>query len=136
MKIVFPPIDLIRLSLVATIVISTIAQLLYLSLTQLHLSNMVFSSLSGFSAISTGILMLCILWYIFLRKLNAKHLPPGPKGKLVIGNVFDMPASTEKPWLFWLRHKDMYGSCYTSFCSKLNTSKKEKKKAYNEIRTH
>ncbi|KAL4959505.1 cytochrome P450 [Aspergillus stella-maris] len=36
-------------------------------------------------------------------------LPPGPPRKPIIGNFRDLPASGEKDWVHWLKHKDLYG---------------------------
>lgn len=49
-----------------------------------------------------------ILFYLFRRKDSGK-LPPGPKGLPIIGNLMDLPPSTEPEYLHWLKFKDLYG---------------------------
>lgn len=36
-------------------------------------------------------------------------LPPGPKPKLLVGNLNSLPPPNAKEWLFWKPHKDLYG---------------------------
>ncbi|KAH8113547.1 cytochrome P450 [Phellopilus nigrolimitatus] len=36
-------------------------------------------------------------------------LPPGPKPKPVIGNLLDLPPAGEQEWVFWAKHKELYG---------------------------
>jgi hypothetical protein len=43
------------------------------------------------------------------NKRNRPPLPPGPKGKFLIGNFPDLPKPGELEWLHWLKHKDLYG---------------------------
>jgi hypothetical protein len=45
-----------------------------------------------------------------LRGGSGYPLPPGPKGQLFIGNVFDMP--TEQAWLTYARWGKIFGAFY------------------------
>jgi hypothetical protein len=51
--------------------------------------------------------------YTIKRVLNPrkKHapLPPGPKGKPIVGNIADLPPPGAQEWLHWLKFKDPYG---------------------------
>jgi hypothetical protein len=40
---------------------------------------------------------------------KAGKLPPGPKGKPIIGNLFDLPPTGQQEWIHWLKHKEQYG---------------------------
>lgn len=42
-------------------------------------------------------------------------LPPGPKGLPVVGNVNDLPKPGVVEAHHWLKHKDLYGSCFAFF---------------------
>lgn len=37
-------------------------------------------------------------------------LPPGPKAKVLIGNLFDLPKPGEVEYVHWLKHREMFGS--------------------------
>ncbi|KAH8690781.1 cytochrome P450 [Talaromyces proteolyticus] len=63
-------------------------------------------------AIALLITLLGILFlYKIIRPSNPRiaPLPPGPKPKLFIGNLSDLPPAGEKEWLHWAKHKDLYG---------------------------
>ncbi|KAJ5334140.1 uncharacterized protein N7506_007923 [Penicillium brevicompactum] len=47
--------------------------------------------------------------YTFLKSKGGSRLPPGPRGKPVIGNLLDLPAAGKQEWQHWLKHKDLYG---------------------------
>lgn len=66
--------------------------------------------------VSIGRFMLYSLSLFFIYKILAqfKHitrppLPPGPKGKFLVGNLGDLPPPGQQEWKHWLRHKDAYG---------------------------
>ncbi|OQE34545.1 hypothetical protein PENCOP_c017G04051 [Penicillium coprophilum] len=50
-----------------------------------------------------------ILAVILRTYRNKPNLPPGPKGKFLIGNLFDLPSAGTQEWQHWLKHKDLYG---------------------------
>ncbi|BCR93381.1 uncharacterized protein AKAW2_10427A [Aspergillus luchuensis] len=56
-----------------------------------------------------GLLGLVILRSFLTRKRFPAPLPPGPKPKPIIGNLFDLPANGEADWLHWYKHKKTYG---------------------------
>lgn len=41
------------------------------------------------------------------QKRARKHLPPGPAGNWLVGNLFDMPS--EYAWLEFMKWKAVYG---------------------------
>ncbi|OQU95549.1 hypothetical protein CLAIMM_01735 [Cladophialophora immunda] len=41
-------------------------------------------------------------------KIN-HSLPPGPKPRLLVGNLPDLPPAGAKEWLHWIKHKELYG---------------------------
>lgn len=45
------------------------------------------------------------------RRRRQIHLPPGPSRKPLVGNLCDLPSHDERAWLFWMKHKDLYGKC-------------------------
>ena len=64
------------------------------------------------STVSRVIALLGIYFiYRILRTTGraSAPLPPGPKPRLLVGNLFDMPPLGEKEWLHWAKHKDLYG---------------------------
>jgi len=60
-----------------------------------------------------GVVLLVIVLYAIKLVVSGKKapgpLPPGPKGKLVLGNISDLPAPRTADWVHWLKHKDLYG---------------------------
>lgn len=58
------------------------------------------------SAITLGIAL--ILRWIFTGNKSAR-LPPGPRGRPIIGNLLDLPPPGVQEWQHWLKHKDIYG---------------------------
>ncbi|KAL5501302.1 hypothetical protein ACEPAH_8562 [Sanghuangporus vaninii] len=54
---------------------------------------------------------------LFLSRNNPAPLPPGPKGRVFIGNLGDLPRPKEQEWIHWYKHKDLYGpiSSITTF---------------------
>lgn len=67
--------------------------------------------------LSTALAALPLLYacyWVLFKKLNRSRLPPGPSGWPVIGNLLDMPTSTE-----WVKYRDLgkeYGACF-QLCS-------------------
>lgn len=65
-----------------------------------------------------AILAICfILFFALRRALTPKRtgkLPPGPKGKPIIGNLLDLPPSGHQECVHWLKHKEIYGA-YSRF---------------------
>jgi hypothetical protein len=60
-----------------------------------------------------GVVLVAIVLYatklLFSRKKAPGPLPPGPKGKPILGNISDLPAPGTADWVHWLKHKDLYG---------------------------
>lgn len=52
--------------------------------------------------------------YNFFKSRGGSPLPPGPKGKPIIGNLLDLPAAGKQEWRHWLKHKDLYGNTSSS----------------------
>ncbi|PYH92672.1 O-methylsterigmatocystin oxidoreductase [Aspergillus ellipticus CBS 707.79] len=55
-----------------------------------------------------------VVGLFFLKKfLTPKQLPaplpPGPKPKPIIGNLWDLPSTTERDWVHWHKHRELYG---------------------------
>lgn len=60
----------------------------------------------------------CFVLFVFKQLLDTRRkkllLPPGPKRKPIIGNLLDLPKG-EQDWIYWLRHKTLYGELYPFF---------------------
>lgn len=56
-----------------------------------------------------GVLALYVVKTVLMRKKPLGPLPPGPKGKPVVGNISDLPPPGTQDWVHWLKHKDLYG---------------------------
>jgi hypothetical protein len=60
-------------------------------------------------AVLTAVVAFFFIIRTFTSKQKLGKLPPGPKGKPIIGNLLDLPAEGEQECLHWLRHKELYG---------------------------
>ncbi|KAJ5761024.1 hypothetical protein N7520_008180 [Penicillium odoratum] len=60
-------------------------------------------------AVLTAALAVFFIIRAFTSKQKLAQLPPGPKGKPLIGNLLDLPAPGKQEWQHWLRHKELYG---------------------------
>ncbi|XHF99537.1 hypothetical protein AWENTII_003037 [Aspergillus wentii] len=62
------------------------------------------------SIIASVIILLASIYAarIFLKR-NPAPLPPGPKGKPIVGNIADLAKPGEQEWKHWLKFKDEYG---------------------------
>lgn len=56
-----------------------------------------------------GLLALYITRAWVKRKRALGPLPPGPKPKLIVGNMADLPPAGVQDWMHWLKHKELYG---------------------------
>lgn len=54
------------------------------------------------------VLLLKVAQEAFFRK-SSFPLPPGPKGRTLLGNLGDMPRKGEPECLHWAKHKEIYG---------------------------
>lgn len=80
----------------------------FLSQCRLTQSDRMFSSTIAFLSILAGLFLLnCIL----RKRQQQIRLPPGPPRKAVIGNLGDLPSQDDRAWVFWMKHKDLYGTC-------------------------
>ncbi|KAJ5623805.1 hypothetical protein N7510_000114 [Penicillium lagena] len=59
--------------------------------------------------ILTGVVIFLATLRAWLTPRKLFPLPPGPKGKPIIGNLLDLPAAGKQEWQHWLKHKDLYG---------------------------
>jgi hypothetical protein len=62
-----------------------------------------------FVALGLTLALIAILRTTFAGRKRA-NLPPGPKGKFLIGNLLDLPPPGTQEWQHWLKHKDLYGA--------------------------
>ncbi|KAE8401933.1 cytochrome P450 [Aspergillus pseudonomiae] len=67
--------------------------------------------------LASGIICLYFLRSFLAKKKALGPLPPGPRPKPIIGNLWDLPSQGTRDWLHWLKHKDLYGpiSSVTTF---------------------
>ncbi|KAJ5925569.1 hypothetical protein N7454_008208 [Penicillium verhagenii] len=65
-------------------------------------SNIILNSILGLLA-----LYVVRLW--MTPKKPSGPLPPGPKPRLIVGNLADLPPPGVQDWMHWLKHKELYG---------------------------
>jgi hypothetical protein len=60
-----------------------------------------------------AVLALFATLFFAFKKLSgstkAGKLPPGPKGKPLIGNLLDLPPAGQQECVHWFKHKEAYG---------------------------
>lgn len=63
----------------------------------------------------SGVLLGIVVWAA-IKLFQVSHrpgplypLPPGPKGKPIVGNLGDLPALGALEWEHWAKHKKLYG---------------------------
>ncbi|PYH88101.1 cytochrome P450 [Aspergillus ellipticus CBS 707.79] len=61
------------------------------------------------TAVLAGLSILWLLGRLLLRQKSPGPLPPGPKGKPIIGNLADLPPPGTQEWKHWLGFKKLYG---------------------------
>ncbi|PYI09628.1 putative cytochrome P450 [Aspergillus sclerotiicarbonarius CBS 121057] len=61
------------------------------------------------ASIVAALFGLSILFLFYLRQKPSLPLPPGPKGKPIIGNLADLPPPNTPEWKHWLEFQDRYG---------------------------
>jgi cytochrome P450 len=63
--------------------------------------------------VALAVLTVAVLAYrsvVSKQRFKSSHtLPPGPKPRLLLGNIPDLPPAGAKEWLHWLKLKEQYG---------------------------
>ncbi|RAL13437.1 cytochrome P450 [Aspergillus homomorphus CBS 101889] len=54
-------------------------------------------------------LLYLLLYRLLYRSRPSAPLPPGPKGRPIIGNLADLPPAGMQEWKHWLQFKERYG---------------------------
>lgn len=60
--------------------------------------------------LAIGVTALYFLRSVLVQAKSLAPLPPGPRPKPIIGNLWDLPSQGTRDWLHWLKHKDLYGT--------------------------
>ncbi|PYH67002.1 cytochrome P450 [Aspergillus vadensis CBS 113365] len=60
-------------------------------------------------AVAFACLALLSLYLFVYQQSPSLSLPPGPKGKPVVGNLSDLPPPDTPEWQHWMKHKERYG---------------------------
>ncbi|KAK7994542.1 hypothetical protein PG991_016130, partial [Apiospora marii] len=74
------------------------------------------SVMSSSHTLISGVLIGIIVWAA-IKLFQVSHrpkplysLPPGPKGKPIVGNLGDLPPAGALEWEHWAKHKALYGT--------------------------
>ncbi|KAL7654613.1 hypothetical protein ACMYSQ_006619 [Aspergillus niger] len=65
--------------------------------------------MSILTAVAFTCLILLPVYLLINHQISSLPLPPGPKGKPIIGNLSDLPPPDTPEWQHWLEHKKRYG---------------------------
>ncbi|GLA86445.1 hypothetical protein AtubIFM56815_010711 [Aspergillus tubingensis] len=60
-------------------------------------------------AVAFACLILLSLYLFIYQQSPSLPLPPGPKGKPIVGNLSDLPPQNSPEWQHWMKHKERYG---------------------------
>ncbi|XRM44916.1 hypothetical protein ABZX51_008019 [Aspergillus tubingensis] len=60
-------------------------------------------------AVAFACLILLSLYLFIYQQSPSLPLPPGPKGKPIVGNLSDLPPPNTPEWRHWMKHKERYG---------------------------
>lgn len=63
-------------------------------------------------AVLSALVWLALRSDVLQKTRQQTKLPPGPRRKLLFGNLGDLPPADERAWEFWLKHKDLYGKFF------------------------
>jgi hypothetical protein len=71
--------------------------------------------LNAIVSVILGAIMLYATKVLLTRKRAPGPLPPGPRGKPILGNISDLPPPGAQDWIHWLKHKQLYGRVLARF---------------------
>ncbi|RAK94412.1 cytochrome P450 [Aspergillus costaricaensis CBS 115574] len=60
-------------------------------------------------AVAFACLILLSLYLFIYQQSPSLPLPPGPKGKPIVGNLSDLPPPNTPEWRHWMKHRERYG---------------------------